>query len=136
MLQDYDMIPHDMRIYLRNYGRHFNKKLCDFAVGLMRKHNTTTGRMERIEPMSKEKVDKMLQEGSITLAKAKGYDYVYVANMGKADFLGSSITDDAHLAKYVKDVVEDVDGSEALVFNRWLADMDTKDTPIDWEEML
>jgi hypothetical protein len=56
--------------------------------------------------------------------------------MCKADFLGSSIKDEEHLALYVKDVIEDVDGYDGLVFNRWYADMVRKGIPIDWEEML
>jgi hypothetical protein len=56
--------------------------------------------------------------------------------MCKADFYGSSIVDDAHLVKYVKDVIDDEDGYDGIVFNRWYADMCKKGIPIDWEEML
>ena len=64
------------------------------------------------------------------------YDYVYVANMCKADFLGSSVPDEHYLSLYVKDVIDDVDASDGLVFNRWYADMCYLGHPIDWEEML
>jgi hypothetical protein len=40
------------------------------------------------------------------------YDSVYVANMCKADFLGSSIVDDVHMALYVKDVIDDPDATD------------------------
>lgn len=64
------------------------------------------------------------------------YDYVYVANMCKADFLGSSVPDEGHLCKYVKDVIDDVDAYDGIVFNRWYADMCRSGVPIDWEEMI
>ena len=34
--------------------------------------------------------------------------------MAKADFLGSSIIDEVHLAKYIKDVCQDPDGYEGM----------------------
>jgi hypothetical protein len=56
--------------------------------------------------------------------------------MCKADFLGSSIKDERHLALYIKDVIDDVDAEDGLVFNRWYADMSYTGIAIDWEEML
>ena len=49
-----------MEAYLSNFGWHFNKKMCDFAVSLMKKINPATGKKERIEPISKEKVEELL----------------------------------------------------------------------------
>ena len=43
-----------MTAYLRHNGWHFNKKLCDFAVSLMRRMNPATGKSEKIEPMTKD----------------------------------------------------------------------------------
>jgi hypothetical protein len=56
--------------------------------------------------------------------------------MCKADFLGSSIVDELHLAKYVKDVIDDDDAYDGIVFNRWYADMSYQGIAIDWSEML
>ena len=64
------------------------------------------------------------------------YDSVYVANMCKADFLNSSIIDEIHMLKYVKDVIDDPDAVDGLVFNRWYADMCYMGIAVDWEEML
>ena len=64
------------------------------------------------------------------------YDFVYVGNMCKADFLNSSITDEAHLAKYIRDVIDDEDAYDGIVFNRWYADMCYTGIAIDWEDML
>ena len=56
--------------------------------------------------------------------------------MCKADFLGSSVPNEQYLAKYVKDVIDDVDAPDGLVFNRWYADISYMGIAIDWEEML
>jgi len=61
---------------------------------------------------------------------------VFVANMCRADFYGSSITDDLHLAKYIKDVLDDTDAYDGIVFNRWYADMCKMGIVIDWDEMI
>lgn len=73
-------------------------------------------------PVSKEMVDNTLKKHNVTLEYNELYDYVYVYNMGNNDFLSSSIPDEAHLALYVKDVIDDKDGYDGIVFNRWYAD--------------
>lgn len=136
MLQEYDVIPREMRAYLRNNGRHFNKKACEWAVNNMRKYNDTTRRLERIEPLDKNAVDELLKDNGITIDDARGYDYVYVANMCKADFYGTAIEDERHMALYIKCVIDDADAVGGMIFNRWLADLDTKGIAIDWEELI
>lgn len=64
------------------------------------------------------------------------YDYVFVATMCKADYLGSSIKDENYLALYVKDTIDDVDASNETTFRRWLATMIGNGMPIDWDELL
>jgi len=56
--------------------------------------------------------------------------------MCKADFYGSSIIDEKHLALYIKDVIDDVDGYDGIVFNRWYADMCKQGIAIPWEDMI
>lgn len=126
-LDSFDDRPRDMRNYLKYYGLHFNKKLCDFAVSKM-DHGK--------QPMTKDVADEILKKHGIKLVHNELYDYVYVINMGNNDFLGSSITDEKHLALYVKDVIDDKDGYDGIVFNRWYADMSRLGIPIEWEEML
>lgn len=132
-LDQYDVLPPAMINYLRHYGRHFNKKLCDFTTKRMQSSEDDE---KEFKPISKEKVDTILSNYNIKLKNNQLYDYVYVANMCKADFYGSSIEDDKHFALYIKDVIDDVDGYDGLVFNRWYADMCRKGIAIDWEEML
>lgn len=129
-LDTYDVRPEGMTNYLRYNGWHFNKKMCDFAVSKMIKDNAP------IPPITKEKLDTMLANHNTTLRNNVLYDYVYVANMCKADFLGSSVIDELHLTMYVRDVIDDVDGYDGIVFNRWYADMCKKGEPIDWEAMI
>lgn len=132
----YDELPEDMYEYLRHNGRHFNKKLCDFAISKMKSKNPSTGEVVKLTPISKETIDSLLKTYHIELEENELYDYVYVANMCKADFLGSSVPDEQHLCKYVKDVIDDVDAYTGVVFNRWYADMCRKGIPVSWIDML
>lgn len=133
-LSNYDIKPKYMVNYLRYYGYHFNKALCEFAVSKMKKRDGT--KMVSIMPYSKEDVDNILRRYNIIIQNKNGYDYVYVANMCKADFLGDSIPNEQYLAKYVKNVVDDPDGYDGIVFYRWYADMCKKGCVIDWEDMI
>jgi hypothetical protein len=130
----FDEMPEAMIAYMRHYGPHFNRKLFEFAVSLMTKEQD--GKETRITPYSKEQVKNLLGSNGITLRNDQLYDSAYVACMCKADFLGSSITDEKHLAMYIKDVIDDPDGYDGIVFNRWYADMCYTGVAIDWEEML
>lgn len=135
-LDTYDVLPKAMIDYLNNYGRHFNKKLLKFAISLMQVKNSSTGEVEKLSPLSREDVDRLLNIHGIRLNNNQLYDYIYVANMCKADFLGSSVPDEQHLTLYVKDVIDDTDAYDGIVFNRWYADTRRKGIAIDWEDML
>lgn len=117
--------------YLRLYGPHFTKALCDFAVSKMEKMDGP------IKPITKQEIDDKLKLHNIKLEYNEMYDYVYVANMCKADFLGKSVpNDDAHLCMYVKDVIDDPDGYDGQVFFRWLSDVKHTGVSIDWSEFV
>lgn len=133
-LTQYEEYPKPMLIYMRNYGPHFNRKLFEFAVSKMTKE--IDGEERKIVPYSKEEVDNILKLQGVKADRNQLYDAAYVANMCKADFLGSSITDEYHLALYIKDVIDDVDADDGIVFNRWYADMSYSGIAIDWEAML
>lgn len=134
-LDMYDDIPDEMRMYLRHNGWHFNKKACDFAVSLMRKKNAA-GKPEKIEPYTKEQIDTLLTKFNITLDNNVGYDYVYVANMAKADLLKSSIMDEQHLVMYVKDVIDDYDAGDGEVMREWDAKMTSRGLIVEWADLL
>lgn len=135
-LDIYDELPRDMIDYLKHNGRHFNKRLCDFAINKMKTKTSSTGELRDLVPITKESIDSLLKSYNVELNNNQLYDYVYVANMCKADFLGSSVPDEQHLCKYVKDVIDDVDGYDGLVFNRWYADMCRTGVPISWYDMI
>lgn len=130
----YDSIPEAMMAYINNYGCHFNKKLSDEAARRM--YRRVNGNREYIVPYTKGQVDTLLQSRNIKVERSKLYDSVYVANMCKADFFGKSIPDEAHLAMYIKDVLDDPDAEDGFVFNRFYADSMFMDNPIEWEDMI
>lgn len=84
-----------------------------------------------ISVLSKESVDDILKRYGVVVENKIGYDYVFAANMCKADYLGSSVLDDQHLALFVKDYVDDKDGYPELPFTRFYADCIGKGIPID-----
>lgn len=126
----YDEKPEAMINYLRYNGPHFSEKLCEFAVSKMIRDG------KPIKPFSKEEVDNILKANNIKLDNNELHDYVFVANMAKADYLGKSLPNEKYLAMYIKDVIDDEDGYDGLPFNRWYADMSKKGKPIDWNEYL
>lgn len=133
-LDTYDNLPLGMREYLATYGWHFSKKMCEWAVGNMKVEKN--GKPEKLEAMKRDDVEEMLKKLGIKLEKDKGYDAVYVANMAKADYFKSSIPDEAHLAMFVKDYIDDVDAYPGMPFTRFYADCIGSGTPIMWEQML
>lgn len=90
-----------------------------------------------IKPFTKEEIEQKLNAFGIKLEYNKLYDFVYVANMCKADFLGDAVpNDDQHLCMYIKKVVDDPDGYDGQIFNRWLSDMKGMRIPVDWSEFV
>lgn len=133
---NYDNFPSGMREYLDTYGWHFSKKMCEWAVSKMKKKNPTTGKSEPIDYVDKEKVEEILKKNNINLENDIAYDKIYVFNSGRADYLKSSITDEMHLAMYVKDVMDDEDGYPEMPFTRFYADCIGKGIPIIFDDML
>lgn len=134
-LTQYDHKPEAMVNYLRYNGPHFSHRLAEFACKRMMRKGAT-GNMVEIPMLSQERVEAILKEHNVSTENMQLFDHLYVANMAKADFYGSSIEDDKHLALYVKDVLDDPDGYEGMVFNRFLADCARMGIVIDWESVL
>lgn len=131
-----DYRPKAMLAYLRHYGWSFSKKAYEYAVKGMFKRNPSTGKREKVDIPPKEKIDELLKKYNITLENNKGYNYVYAFAMGYADYYKSSITDEQHLALYVKDVIDDPDNPGGNVFRKFYADCVAKGEPIDWDDLL
>lgn len=124
-----DSFPSGMEEYLSMYGWHFSKRMSAWAVSRM------TGRDGKpVSEVSSEEVDGLLKRFGITLKNDKAYDRVYVCAMAKADYFGSSISDDIHLARFIKDYLDDPDGYDGMAFTRFYADMIGKGMPIPWED--
>lgn len=123
-----------MEDYLELYGWHFSKKMQEWAASKMYKR--VNGQKEYITPYSREDFDNIKSKTGYSINGNVGYDDLYVANMCKADFLGSSIKDEVYLVKYVKDVVEDPDAYEGMIFTRFYADCIGSGTPIIWDDMI
>lgn len=135
-LDIYDDIPREQRNYLSNYGWHFSERACKFATSKMKKYNRKTLTTEPLTPWSKEEVDALLKREGIKVENNILYDYVFVANMAKADYMGSSIEDELHVARFVRDYIDDPDAGEGFVMRRWYATMVGKGEPINWGDIL
>lgn len=130
-LDSYGTLPKDMEEYLSNHGWHFSKKMCEHAVSCMRNRAGN-----KIEPITKEKVETLMKQYNIEVKNAKGYDCVYVVNMALADYHGSSIVDQQRLVMFVRDYIDDADGYEGIALTRYYADCIGKGEPIEWSEMI
>ena len=117
--------------YLSHYGWHFSKAMCDWAVSNMRDRND-----DRLAVRTKQQVSDVLKSHGVKIDNDYGYDSVFVFHMGMSDYLGDSVPTEAHLAKYVKDVLDDVDGYDGIAFTRFVADCGGKGVPIIWEDMM
>lgn len=131
-----NMQTRDKEMYLGENGWHFNKKACEAAVKGLKKKNPSNGKLETIEPWGKEQVDELLTRYGIKLEKSKGWDYVYVANMGRSDVHKSSVPDDNHLALYIKDIIDDPDAADGEVMACWYVKMIRRGEPVDWGSYL
>lgn len=130
-LDMYDIIPEEQRAYLMNYGKHFNEKMCKFAVSLMRDRNG-----KKISLMKKDDVLAKLKENGVTLENDVMCDSTFVYHMALSDFIGSSIEDEKHICLYVKDLIDDEDQRDGFIFARFVSDCINNGEPIDWAEML
>ena len=124
-------MPRDMRAYLKAYGWHFNKALCEEAVMNM------TGRDGNpLQIIGKEEVEKIMEQHGIKLKNNVGYDAVYVFNMAMADYYGSSLTDKQHVAMFVRDYLDDPDGTPTRALDEYVGRCIGAGTPVMWEDVL
>lgn len=131
-LEIYAPLPSGQREYLMHYGEHFSKKAAMFAIKHMKKRDTG----EEIKPLSLDTIDELLKKYSITLKNDEGYDKVYLVAKCQAGYLGSSIPDEMHLVKYIKDVLDDEDGYEGMPFIEWYHKVLHLGIPVMWEDIM
>lgn len=130
-LDAHDVMPDDIRRYLEKNGWSFSRKMCQFAVARMKNREG-----KKIEPITREQLEEMLKANAIVLENDNGYDSLYVANMARADFWGSAIVDQAQLAKFIKDYIDDPDAYPGMPFTRYFADLIGSGTNVPWDEMI
>lgn len=132
----FDGIPEEAQSYLGNYGFHFNKKACEFAVSMMSKREVGTGKSVPLEMVSKDDVEAILTKHNVKLENDCMYDSTYVANMLMSDMYKSSIPDEQHLALGIKDLIDDVDQRDGYLFVRWYSNVLFNGNPIDWSTLV
>lgn len=117
--------------YVDMYGCHFNKKLYEWAVSMMKDRNSG-----EVKPKTKEQVEQFLSSHGVTLKNDKGWDAPYVHAMLMADNWGSSYKTEEQVALGVKDFLDDPDGNPCKAFDHFVVDCRAKKEPIFWEEMM
>ena len=120
-----------MEEYLSEYGFHFNERLYHFAVSMMRDRSGNP-----VQPWDKEKVESFLRSNGVQLKNNLGHDAAYVMMMARADYYGSSLTDEQHLSKYVMDYLDDPDGAKTRAFDEFYIKTVALGIPVFWDEML
>ena len=131
-LDYFDIIPKGMDAYLASHGYHFSKPMAEWAISMMRDRNGN-----KLPNLTKAKVDEILAANGVSLENTKGYyDALYVFSMVKADYFGSSIPDEARAAKFVKDYMDDRDGSPTRAFDEFYIKTVALGIDIPWEDMI
>ena len=120
-LDSRDKFPSGMEDYLSQNGWHFNKKLCEWAISKMKKKNQLN-KIDKITPYTKDNLETMLKNNNIVIENDDVYDALYVLNMAKADYHGSSIVEEIGLIRFVKDYLDDPDGYDGVALTRFYAD--------------
>ena len=64
------------------------------------------------------------------------YDGIYVWCMATSDYMNSSILDEQHLALFVKDYIDDIDGNPTRAFDEFYINCVAKGVDIPWEDMI
>lgn len=131
-LDFYDITPKGMDAYLSAHGHHFSKPMLEWAVSMMKNKKG-----DRQSVPEKKKVDEKLNSYGIELSRDKGYyDSVYVWCMAKSDYFGSSLEDEMHLAKYVKDYIDDQDGNPTRAFDEFYINCIAKGIDVPWGDVI
>lgn len=120
-----------MKNYVKKNGWHFNYALYRFASENMITEDEDDN-IVVLEPYEKDEVDDILIRNGVHVYNKGVYDYVYVANRCRVMMLDSSISDELHLAMYVKDVCDAVDIKEGDIMKSWLGIADNGGYEIPW----
>ena len=135
MRLDYkQQFPSGMDEYLSFYGWHFSKKMCDWAVSKM--YRVINGKKQKVDVITKERLNELMNIYNVKFECPYEYDCLYVINMAKADFYGTTMQDERSLLSFTKDYTEDSDGYDGLPFTRFYADCIGSGIGIPWEDVI
>lgn len=128
----YDILPAGMGAYLASHGRHFSKPMLEWAVSMMTDKRGSPGTV-----VDKKRFDEIMRAYGLSLNRKDGYyDGPYVWAMARSDYYGSSISDEQHLAMFVKDYIDDVDGNETRAFDEFYINCIAKGVDIPWKDLI
>lgn len=129
----YDILPKGMDAYLSSHGHHISKPMLEWAVGMMKDRKGN-----RVALPDKKQFDQILVSYGVKIERSEGfYDPLYVWCMAKADYFGSSLADDMHMARFVKDFIDDPDNdSGTKAFDHFYIDCVANGIDIPWEDLI
>jgi hypothetical protein len=78
----------------------------------------------------------LLKQHNIELKNNVGYDAVYVYCMAMADYYGSSLADKQHVVLFVRDYLDDPDGTPTRAMDEYMGRCIGAGKPIIWEDVL
>ena len=131
-LDYYDILPKGMGAYLASHGHHFSKAMYEWACSMMRDKSGKSG-----EVMDRKRFDTLMMSYGQRLERTSGYyDGMYVWAMAKSDYLGGSLPDEKHLAMFVKEYTDDIDGNPTRAFDEFFINCTRKGVDIPWEDMI
>lgn len=129
-----DKMPAGMEEYLSFNGWHFNKKLCEWAISLLRKKSND--KLCRLKVIPKEEIKEQFEKHDIKIENCVGYDVMYVYHLILSRYYESSLHNDQDLLQAVKDYIDDPNGYDGLPLTRFYADCIGSGRPIMWEDMI
>lgn len=135
-IYDFDIMPRAQKIYIMQNGHHFTKATFEYAASMMKKANKATGKEEKVPVYTKDEVDALLKKYNVEVSNKGNYDYVYAAQMCRADYLGGSVPDEQRLAHYVKETCDDIDGYDGVIFRCWLVKMVAAGESVDFSDFI
>ncbi len=128
----YDILPYGMEAYLSHHGRHFSKPMLEWAVSMMKGRGGS-----KVQVIDRKRYDELMKAYGQKLERNEGYyDGMYVWCMATSDYMGSSIKDEQHLAMYVKDYIDDIDGNPTRAFDEFCINCTAKGIDIPWDDVI
>lgn len=119
---NYDIKPKEFLNYLRYYGEHFNKKLCEFACRQLTNLQYT-----------KDSLETLLKNHNVEIKNGTTWDILYIANWYNNLLYGSGTLNEQGLVVFLRNIF---DKESDLLFNRWYADMAKQGITIEWADMI